>query len=134
MNDNNIFGEIIYSYTPAQAIADGVLIDVSEAAKEAGFKIPVVMTETVWDQYVAWADDDTEKQIIQDQSGRLQDILWLLYLACKRSHTESSCIYEVNIIPRDGYSKTPVPTRLKSVIDRGDNGEPVITLMLPNED
>ena len=50
MNDNNIFGEIICSYTRAQAIKDGVLIDVSEAAKEAGFKIPVAMTDTVWDQ------------------------------------------------------------------------------------
>ncbi len=55
----------------------------------------------------------------------------MLYLACKHNKNESSCIYEVNIIPRDGYSKTPVPTRLKSVINGGDNGEPVITLMLP---
>ena len=36
MND-----EIIYAYTRAQAIEDGVLADVSEVAKEAGFRYPV---------------------------------------------------------------------------------------------
>jgi type I site-specific restriction endonuclease len=35
--------EIIYSYTRKQAIADGVLIDVTELAKEAGFKCPVAL-------------------------------------------------------------------------------------------
>jgi type I site-specific restriction endonuclease len=31
-----IFGEVIYSYTRAQAIEDGVLVDVTDMAKEAG--------------------------------------------------------------------------------------------------
>jgi hypothetical protein len=30
--------DMIHSYTRAEAIADGVLIDVSETAKEAGFR------------------------------------------------------------------------------------------------
>jgi hypothetical protein len=38
--------EIIYSYTRKQAIADGVLIDVTELAKEAGFKCPVAFTSS----------------------------------------------------------------------------------------
>src|SRR6185437_8267129 len=46
------FGEVIYSYTRAQAIADGVLVDVSETAKEAGFKYPVALTRMVFDAYV----------------------------------------------------------------------------------
>jgi hypothetical protein len=37
----------------ADAIADGVLIDVSENAKEAGFRYPVVLTRAVWERYVA---------------------------------------------------------------------------------
>ncbi|MHB1685408.1 MAG: DUF6573 family protein [Bacilli bacterium] len=39
--------EIIASYTRAQAIEDGVLIDVSNMAKEAGLTIPVVVTTKV---------------------------------------------------------------------------------------
>lgn len=30
-----VFGEVIHSYTRAQAIADGVLVDISETAREA---------------------------------------------------------------------------------------------------
>ena len=40
--------ELIHSYTRKQAIEDGGLIDVSEMAKEAGFKFPVATTNTVW--------------------------------------------------------------------------------------
>jgi len=44
MNESNpsksedVFGPVIYAYTRAQAIEDGVLVDVSKMAKEAGIK------------------------------------------------------------------------------------------------
>ena len=44
---------VIYAYTRAQAIADGVLVDVSKLAREAGFKIPVAVTAGVWAECVA---------------------------------------------------------------------------------
>ena len=47
---------VIFSYTRAQAIADGVLIDVSELAKEAGFRFPVAVTAGVWAECVAVPD------------------------------------------------------------------------------
>ena len=34
----SFFGDIISTYTRAQAIEDGVLIDISPTAKEAGFE------------------------------------------------------------------------------------------------
>ena len=34
------FAPIIHSYTRAQAIEDGILVDVSDTAREAGFTIP----------------------------------------------------------------------------------------------
>ena len=40
---NPLFGPVIYAYTRAQAIEDGVLADVTETAKEAGFKLPVAV-------------------------------------------------------------------------------------------
>jgi hypothetical protein len=39
---------LISRYTRAEAIADGVLIDVSERAREAGFTVPVAVTAAVW--------------------------------------------------------------------------------------
>jgi hypothetical protein len=36
--------DLIHSYSRAQAIADGVLIDVSATAREAGIRCPVALT------------------------------------------------------------------------------------------
>ena len=47
---NNIFGDVIYQYTRAQAIEDGVLIDVSETAREAGITFPTAVTAAVWER------------------------------------------------------------------------------------
>ncbi len=43
---------VIFTYTRAQAIEDGVLVDLSEWAKETGFKIPVACTSEVWHSYI----------------------------------------------------------------------------------
>ena len=40
----SLFGEIIFSYTRAQAIADRVLIDVTPTALETGFRFPTAVT------------------------------------------------------------------------------------------
>ncbi len=42
MNTNESpFGPVIYSYTRAQAVADGVQVEVTKTAQEAGIKFPV---------------------------------------------------------------------------------------------
>ena len=51
-NMKELFGGVIYAYTREQAISDGVLIDVSKMAKEAGIRFPVVLTSAVWHEYV----------------------------------------------------------------------------------
>ncbi|HZW61272.1 MAG TPA: DUF6573 family protein [Candidatus Babeliales bacterium] len=130
MKINDLYGDTIYSYTRAQAIEDGVLIDVSVMANEAGFRVPVAITNTVWDNYVCWTDMDTDKQTFQDQSGRLWDLLWMLYMSAKHSRGENVIFYHLYVVPRDGKSRRPDKTRLKAVINGGDNGEAVITIML----
>ena len=70
--------EVIYAYTRQQAIQDGMLIDVTETAKDAGFKYPVAVTEGLWKGYIippAGVADDTE--------GRLWDVLFMAYLAIR---------------------------------------------------
>ena len=48
--------EVIYAYTRKDALADGVQIDVSEVAREAGLKFPVYLTRAVWENYVRVPD------------------------------------------------------------------------------
>jgi hypothetical protein len=43
----------IHRYTRAEALRDGVLIDVSQAAREAGIRYPVPLTAAPWAKCVA---------------------------------------------------------------------------------
>lgn len=128
-----IFGEIIYSYTRAQALADGVLVDVSDTAREAGFRIPVAMTHAAFEDCVAWSEEDSRSQVYQDEAGRLWDVLWMASLAARKG-SESRVAYTLYRVPRDGKSLRPKATHLDLVIGPGDTGEPVITIMFPGED
>ena len=115
----SIFGEVIYSYTRAQALEDGMLIDVSETAREAGIKFPVAITSAVWGKHIT-----PSKRSCQDTEGRLWDTLWMFRNTAKNGG--STMLFQVY------YSRRLVT--LKAVCGPGDNMEPVITIMLPNED
>ena len=43
---------VIFSYSRAQAMEDGVLIDVSDAATARGFRIPVACTDHLFHGYL----------------------------------------------------------------------------------
>jgi hypothetical protein len=45
--------DLVHRYTRADAIRDGVLVDVSAAAREAGIRYPVVLTRAVWERCLA---------------------------------------------------------------------------------
>jgi hypothetical protein len=63
------YGETRYTYTRAQAIGDGLLIDVTETAKEKGFKIPVAVTSNLM---FSWIVPSAEaRKYGQEQIGRL---------------------------------------------------------------
>lgn len=132
---SSLFGEVIYAYTRAQAVADGVLVDVSQTAREAGFRWPVAMTRTAWEDCVAWSEDDSRRQVHQDESGRLWDVLWMGMNAIRRSlGAASQTLYQLYRVPRDGECNEAQLVTLKLVAGPGDAGEPVITIMLPQED
>ena len=58
--------EIVYAYTRRQAVADGVQIEVTKTALEAGIKYPMFLTRAVWDAFVAVPEGVTG----QDEAGR----------------------------------------------------------------
>lgn len=132
---HNLFGEVIYSYTRAQAIDDGVLIDATEMARDAGFKWPVALTVAAWSDCVAWSDVDNERQVYQDQSGRLWDVLFMASFAVRTANNANRQLqFDLQRIPRNGRSTTSQRLTLKLILGPGDGGEPVITIMLPGED
>lgn len=130
----SIFGAPIYVYTRAEALEDGVLMDVTDTAKEAGFRVPVAMTTAAWQDTVEWTDADSKRQAAQDQSGRLWDVVWMAYLAVRRGGTEPRKAFQLLRVPRGGRGVRPRLTTLHIHIGPGDSGEPVITIMQPHED
>lgn len=134
-NASNPFGEVIYAYTRAQAIADGVLVDVTQTAREAGFQWPVALTRAAWEDCVAWSEEDGRRQVHQDESGRLWDVLWMGMHAIRRSSSsESQTLFRLYRVPRGGKCQGALLVTLKLVAGPGDAGEPVITIMQPRED
>jgi hypothetical protein len=73
MNEDD---QIISRYTRAQAVEDGVLVDVTEQARETGLLLPTVITDHV--HHVL--EDIPKESLGQDYRGRLHDVLWMAYL------------------------------------------------------
>ena len=138
-----LFGDVIYAYTRAQAIADGELIDVTDTAKEAGVKFPTAVTATVWNDYVA-VPEELKGQ--QDEMGRLWDILWMFSCAVRsRQVTGEIGTFQVIIAKPDKGdwrdnekvhkgNRTQRLVTLKTVCGPSDDGSPCITIMNPEED
>ena len=130
------FGDVVSSYTRADALSDGVLIDAGEMAHEVGFRWPVALTVGAWADCVVWHQRDSEAQVHQDEAGRLWDVLFMASLAARHPshHGEHQLYFDLLRVPRDGHSTEAVLTTLKLVVGPGDVSEPVITILLPGED
>ena len=50
---HELFGPPISTYTRAQAIEDGVLVDITEQARQQRFVFPMAMTSALWDKCTA---------------------------------------------------------------------------------
>ena len=123
---DDLFGPVIYAYTRKQAIDDGVLVDVSETAKEAGFRWPFAMTAEVW----AMIEDIPEKHGHEDIQGRLWDVLMLARVAITKAGRNEDLVFFDVILHHSSGDRV----RLKLHCGGGDDGKPVLTLMLPNQD
>lgn len=129
-NTADHFGPVIYSYTRAQAVADGFQIEVTKTAAEAGIKFPVFLTRSVYDSYVTVPPGVT----CQDESGRLWDILWMLRFAIQRSRPGCTRLPVALYVRNDNRAARLI----KLIANCGpldiDDPAPAITVMLPDED
>ena len=121
--------DLIHSYTRADAIKDGTLVDATETAKEAGFRVPVALTAAVWRNCVSWSPEDNARVVHQDESGRLWDVVWMAGLTARRNlKGEGRVPFTIHRVPRDRKTRRHVPVTLLLDLSPGDNGEPVVTI------
>ena len=125
----DFWGEPIHVYTRAGALADGVLVDATEIAREAGFRIPVALTADVW----ADVNDLSGRYVTAEQSpeGRLWDLLFMAaHVARRPEYRDRSEFVYALIMPLGAANNY----QAKCHIGPGDEGEPVVTILLPDED
>jgi hypothetical protein len=121
---------VISRYTRAQALEDGVLVDAGTMAKEAGFTFPVALTHAVWHGFIE--PDPRAMGLGQSTDGRLWDTLQCLRVAIRKAPVGQDTIrFRVLYVMATAQRKL---VDLKAVCGPGDNAEPVITVMLPEED
>ena len=148
--ESDVFGDCISSYSRAQAIADGVLIDITDADGVKGhFKYPVAMTAGAWSACVAaggkWEPDEDGESLTlpggQDVSGRLHDVCTMIKATMRnpnidpeqRRNTSPDRVYFSVLVDVNGDGRNN-RVKLWSLCGPGDDPRPVLTIMLRGED
>ena len=122
------FGPVVFAYTRAQAIEDGVLVDVTDLAKNEGFTVPVAVTcgvlQELTDLVRRRSPGDFDKYpLYRIQASALRAMLHVLHgqIACQ---TQKS----------DRLHFPCGDAKLWAHVGPGDDGEPVLTIMCEGED
>jgi uncharacterized NAD-dependent epimerase/dehydratase family protein len=127
-------GDEIHRYTRREAIADGVLVDVTREASPAemagGFSVPVAITGALHEAIEAIPASIAG---IADVRGRLHDVLWMAACAARRAglhRSGGSSAFRVHL---------PVSSSARQLQDLfvhlgpGDAGELVATIGHPED-
>lgn len=114
----SVFGEVISTYTRAQAIEDGVLIDVTGQKGAEYFKVPCVLTASVHAAIACGQGKDADTY-----QARLWDVCYMSKFG--RKIGDSVILYRVKV----GRSMLT----LRAECGPGDNAEPVMTIGFPED-
>jgi len=126
---DTFFGDVIHKYTRAQAINDGVLVDLSARYPDEVrrlYKYPVAVSAGVWGIIEA----AVAAGVGNDYAGVVWDLLFMSQMMVTRRFGPSEHLFEVIITgagPNEYFN-------FKVICGPGDDAEGVVTIMLPNED
>ena len=124
--------EVAHVYTRLEAIADGVLVDVTRQASptemHGGFVVPVAVTAALWHAIEAIPPGLAG---IADARGRLHDVLWMASCAVRRAAPVAWLTSFLVHLPYAG-TRTRMQ-RLTVAIGPNDDGSPCITIGFPED-
>lgn len=130
-----LFGKPIHVYTAADAVADGTFVLANESTtKEAGVNIPLVFSRAAYTDVVAW--DDEKETALQDEDGRLWDVLMTFRQAAKiaANHPGERQAFDVyRIAPGASRDAQPEKVTLHVLAQGYDSTRPCFTILQPHE-
>lgn len=125
---------VIHAYSRREAIHDGVRLEL-DAAREARIPWPTAITAAAHAEAIAW---DEANRALQDESGRAWDVLVCTGYALARQPHEQLAEHRIPVtvwrVPNRPRATVPRPLQLVAYVGPGDDGEAVLTVMLPEED
>ena len=113
--------ELIYSYTRAQALADGVLIDLTERARQCGIRYPTACTAGLWARIQAIPEQDRDLREVAE-AVRISAVLSAMLEAIRQARGT------------DRVTFSALGAALWAQCGPGDTAAPVITIMRQGED
>lgn len=117
---------IIHAYSRAQAIDDGVLVDLTFMAQNRGYRWPVACTDRLWQTLISVGDDpDTTDHAILER--RIGQVLNCLLMAIKAAGPERSDYVAFTILTDAGNAKAWASCH------PDDDGDPCLTIMMQGE-
>lgn len=122
--------EIISQYTREQALEDGVLYDLSKWGKEMGIKYPIACTSTLY----GYINPPSNLEGVEGQSldWRAYDTVFMLAMAIQGQGNKGKDTLFFSVAYLNNNEEYD-EVKIKAICGPGDQGEPVITLMLPDE-
>ncbi len=115
-----------HRYTRTQAIDDGLLIDVGQAAQDVEIGCPTAISSTVWNSYV----QVRKSASWQDERERLGNIMAALR---ETFPNPLPGIERQFLLQVQNDANPPRQVRLKAICTLGDNDETVLTVLMPSE-
>jgi hypothetical protein len=126
-------------YTRADAIADGLLVEVPPRLTELfRFTCPVAVTQSAWHDAVAWdrwVEAGKPRRTWQTEAGRLTEILWAARRALAAGRDGSRDLeFVIHRVPVRGPETRALRRALVLHLHQGDHGETVATIGPANVD
>ena len=120
---------VISSYSRAQFIEDGGLVEVPRAVGARYFNYPIGITREVWEGCVA----DLDAPHGERDNARLQALLCDAVHVARRGEGQSLMDWNFNCIPPSATGTTTQDFHLMLHIGPGDTAAPVLTIMFPSQ-
>jgi hypothetical protein len=123
MAPEDLFGPVIFSYSRAQAIEDGVLWDVTGIARLVGSKYPTAFSAGVTELCATGTDPETDGPMYSPETAlRILTTLRQAIVMQKDKKSDDMIWFDF-----EGHA-------LYSICGPGDTAAPVLTVMLTTED
>ncbi|HET7288794.1 MAG TPA: DUF6573 family protein [Thermodesulfobacteriota bacterium] len=118
--------------TRKQALEEGRQRDISETAREAGLLVPVFITSTVWDNWIASGVSGIKTEEVEKRKLRSVLDKLLYFIRVHRQTNKSNLIYFPVPLTREGKEENVQLMSHLGPLERADQ-RPCITIMTPEE-